>query len=549
MEELSVKNALRQLLLALIISLRTRDLRWLKSGSISVAVHLLLFPVIFLFVLPLQKPVRRNPVFLLSGGLRIEISQNEKEENPILSTLDEEAESQEDEDVDETEIDKRVLQKLAEERKDIFSLSVRKTPGIIYSEIEEEEDEDSEDVKEELNKEEVKKTSKTKPRAEWEDIFQKKGGKKEESEKFSEADKKIEELIASNPYESDSFNSPAVTGIITGSFFGEGEEILPDLLLWLPSDSRFCALVSLSILRSRSDRDILENTLKKLPYFGSVAEGSDLNLFNELDAIMIASKNPFELSQTQIFARHNTDEKLIRKAVSKHFKALGAKENWYRIGGKDVVLPLKEDYGKIPWVYFFPQEKVIGIVHISQRDNIKLLMDHTCTEKGKCVHLMGDLERLMRTGFGMPPKFVDSSGRTLPAGVVVASVGFDEILSLLGKNQFLPSPVQAMVVGRFAEGPVSVEGVAHFGNEEDQKNFMTGWQKLLQPLRESKILKFFGIEKLIDLPVWKEGENKTVTLQAVVPPERIEPFLALIRLITGGENRNNYEKSPSRSLQ
>jgi hypothetical protein len=576
MESSDIHAAFRQLLRVLLLYARQKDLTWLKASSISFAAHLIVMPLLFLLVMPPKKPPGRQPVFMLAGGLRITEVESEEggSAKEDLSLLDEEAEEEE---YDETEIDKRVLEKLAQERKEIFSLPVQHSPIITYTDIdEEEEEEDEEEAATTATAEDEERTildeaageeegenktaglekakgkvrepgegqGETKPALRWEDIFAKNRPVEKLPPAKTEADGKIESLMAANPYDDGAAARLPPGTMLTGSFFGEGEGQLPDLLVWLPPDIRLAGLISLSIIRSRPDREVFEKTFKKLPYFDSVAAGSDLDFFQQLDAVLIATNNPFDVKETFLVLRHNQDEKMIRKAVSKHFASMGVKENWYRISGKDVVQPSKKSFDKIPWIYFFPAEKVVGVVHISRRGSIKTLMDAQSADAGGASHLVGPLERLMRFGTGMPEGAKSEDGQAMPAGVVVGSVHFDEIMAGLDKSKKFPLPAETMVIGRFSGNLVSVEGTALFPDGEGPKKFLAQWQNTLKPLRQNKILKFFGIEKILDFPVWKEGSGGNLTLQALVPPERVEPLLALIRLITGGENKTLEDKFP-----
>jgi hypothetical protein len=592
MEQADLKVALRMLGAAIWKYFRSSQGRWYKAGSISFAVHLLVMPIVFFFILRFEKPQPDEPVFMLSGGLRVVHSEggdDEELDDEDLALLDDEAGDEDWEDDEELEddedmaIEEEVLKRLAEEREDIFSLPSSGSHTVAYIDIDEEDedeeddidilddlaDEDDEDEENDVDQDESEPETElagaeTTPAGEgekakevpsWEDIFAKKGGKKVAVEgskpaKKSKADLKIESLMEQNPYSDDAPSPPAAQGFVMGSFFGEGESQLPDLLLWLPSDIKMAGLISLSLLRSRPDREVFETTFQKLPYFDSIAGGSDLDFFQQLDAVLIATQNPFDVKETYLMLRHNQDEKMIRKAVSRHFAALGVKENWYRVSGVDVVQPSKKNFDKIPWIYFFPQDKVVGIVHISKRDSIKTLMQVPGSQSAveSSTHLIGPLERLMRFGANMP-EAAQEDGRMLPPGIVVGSVQFDELLEELNKQKKFPLPVETMVVGRFGEQNISVEGTARFTDLKDPERFISRWNTMVDPIRKHKIVKILGIDKILDFPVWKEGENGSMTLQALVPPERVEPLLALIRLITGAEKATVEKHAPPKKQQ
>lgn len=587
MEPGDVKIAFRQLLSAIVAYLRSREGMWYKAGSISFGVHLILMPIVFFFILRFEKPRETQPVFMLSGGLHFNSVESEDSDlyADELDLLDDEAEDEDWDDDEDMEIEKEVLERLAKEREDIFSLPLHDSPSIAYIDIDEddededwedwEEDEEDEDTEVEIldeladefedEEEEDEPESKTDvkiagkkdepesassgKKTHWEDIFAKKV-KKGKTEKRSEADKKIEGLMAINPYSDDS--EPLETGknFVGGSFFGEGEAQLPDLLLWLPPDIKMAGLISLSLLRSRPDREVFERTFQKLPYFDSIAAGSDLDFFQQIDAVLIATYNPFDVKETYLMLRHNQDEKMIRKAVSRHFKALGVKANWYKISGRDVVQPPKKYFEKIPWIYFFPKDKIVGIVHISKRESIKTLMDTPSSMENPSMHLVGPLERLMRFGCGMP-EGAQEEGRVMQPGVVVGSVQFDELLAELNKKKAelnkkkkFPLPMETMVVGRFGQQHISVEGTARFPDTQGPVNFIDRWKNTLDPIRKHKIIKVLGIDKILDFPVWKKGDNGSLTLQALVPSDRVEPLLALIRLLTGGEKETVKKHVP-----
>jgi hypothetical protein len=554
---------------------RSDESRWYKACGLSLLVHLLLMPLVFFFIMPQRSPAEPQPVFMLSGGLQVNWTEGGEEPGGEEALLDDEAGDEEEvegEDVEDEdmEIEEEVLKRLAKERKDIFSIPHHGSGSFTYVDIDEEDEEleDDEDTEvtlldneaedmegETLDGEKEEGTPKEEVEASqggeeggqgavepaaktpWEDIFAKK--KHPETSpalppKKSEADKKIETLMAVNPYAEEGVSSFPAAGTVTGSFFGEGEAQLPDLLVWLPPDIKLAGLISLSLLRSRPDREVFETTFQKLPYFDTIASGSDLELFQQLDAVLIASNDPSDVRETYLMLRHNQDEKMIRKAVSKHFAALGVKPNWYRISGIDVVQPSQKSFETLPWIYFFPQEKVVGIVHIDKRDSIKTILDIPGSGKNSPAHLIGPLERLLRFGAGMP-EGAQEDGKTMPPGVVVGSVQFDQLMGKYQKNPTFPLPVETIVVGRIGHETVSVEGMARFPETDGPQKFIDGWKTALEPIRKNKISKLLGIDKLLDFPVWQKHEDGSLTLQALVPSERVEPLLALIRLITGAE--------------
>jgi hypothetical protein len=548
--------------------------RWYKACGLSLLVNLVLMPLVFLFIMPQQSPAEPQPVFMLSGGLQVNWSEGGEEpggEEALLDDEDEDEEEVEEEDLEDEdmEIEQEVLNRLAKEREDIFSIPSHGSGSIAYVDIDEEDEEleddedtevtlldseaedmeeetldnEEEEEEEENPKEEVKAAQgeeeggqETAAKTSWEDIFAKKHPKTSPSSppKTSEADKKIESLMAVNPYAEEGVSSPPAAGTVTGSFFGEGEAQLPDLLVWLPPDIKLAGLISLSLLRSRPDREVFETTFQKLPYFDTIATGSDLEFFQQLDAVLIASNDPSDVRETYLMLRHNQDEKMIRKAVSKHFAALGVKPNWYRISGIDVVQPSQKSFETLPWIYFFPQEKVVGIVHIDKRDSIKTILAIPGSGKDSPAHLIGPLERLLRFGAGMP-EGAQEDGKTMPPGVVVGSIQFDQLMGKYQKNPTFPLPVETIIVGRIGQEAISVEGMARFPETDGPQKFIDGWKTTLEPLRKNKISKLLGIDKLLDFPVWQKHEDGSLTLQALVPSERVGPLLALIRLITGAE--------------
>ncbi len=513
---------------------------------------------------------------------------DDEEEDELFD--DEDLEDLEDDDED-MDLEREVLKRLAEEREDIFSIPVRESPEISIYEMDDEEDEeeDEEDEEDELelldelaeeivDEEDIdeleddegstlagagdtakegdgKKVEKdpegaASPPGEpehWQNIFAKKlMDKKKQNGDMSESkgestekveakiDEKIEEIMEANPYSTDGEPDAADQPVVAGSFFGEGEDQLPDLLVWLPPDIKLAGLISLSLLRSRPDHEIFESSFTKMPYFDSVAGGSDVDFFKQIDSVLIATKDPFDIAETYLVLRHNQDEKMMRKAVSRHFRSFGIKENWYRISGRDVVQPSKKHFKKLPWAYFFPRDKIVGVVHISKRDSIKTIIDSTSNESGSGVHLIGPLERLLRLGYGMPAGAVEDE-HTIPPAIVAGSVEFDKIMAEMNKGKNFPLPVETMVIGRFGQNIVSVEGAARFENEQDPQKFIAMWNEKLEPIKNHKLIKMLGINKLIDFAVWKEGQDRHVTLEGLLPPERMEPLLTLIRLLTGGK--------------
>ena len=113
-----------------------------------------------------------------------------------------------------------------------------------------------------------------------------------------------------------------------------------DLRKYGPEGSRLTAILRLDRLRdgpeARQTIAAVDRLLVNLPDRRRLLDGTDLDLYRDFDAILIATPNPLDDAVTFLAARHKlTDEKLMQ-ALSKGAQSVGRPMTWRTEGGRPV---------------------------------------------------------------------------------------------------------------------------------------------------------------------------------------------------------------------
>jgi hypothetical protein len=109
-----------------------------------------------------------------------------------------------------------------------------------------------------------------------------------------------------------------------------------DLSAYGPKGSRLTVLLRLDRLRGTAFVAPVDALLARLPDRRDLMEGTDLDLFQSFDALLIATPHPLDPSVTFLAARHHLDDGGLRAALSRGAQATDRVIAWRTEGGRPV---------------------------------------------------------------------------------------------------------------------------------------------------------------------------------------------------------------------
>ena len=109
-----------------------------------------------------------------------------------------------------------------------------------------------------------------------------------------------------------------------------------DLSTYGPKGSRLTVLLRLDRLRGTDYVAPVDALLARLPDRRDLLEGTDLDLFQSFDALLIATPHPLDPSVTFLAARHHLDDAQLRAALGRGAKATDRVIAWRSEGGRPV---------------------------------------------------------------------------------------------------------------------------------------------------------------------------------------------------------------------
>jgi hypothetical protein len=109
-----------------------------------------------------------------------------------------------------------------------------------------------------------------------------------------------------------------------------------DLGAYGPAGSRLTVLMRLDRLRGTDYAAPVDELLMRLPDRRDLLGGAGSNLFNDFDALLVATPNPLDPSATFVAARHHMDEAKLRSVLNQGAKASDHTLSWRTRGGRPV---------------------------------------------------------------------------------------------------------------------------------------------------------------------------------------------------------------------
>jgi hypothetical protein len=109
-----------------------------------------------------------------------------------------------------------------------------------------------------------------------------------------------------------------------------------DLATYGPKGSRLTVLLRLDRLRDTDYVAPVDALLQRLPDRRDLLEGTDLDLFQSFDALLVATPHPLDPSVTFLAARHHLDDAQLRAALNRGAKATDRVIAWRNEAGRPV---------------------------------------------------------------------------------------------------------------------------------------------------------------------------------------------------------------------
>jgi hypothetical protein len=109
-----------------------------------------------------------------------------------------------------------------------------------------------------------------------------------------------------------------------------------DLSTYGPKGSRLTVLLRLDRLRDTEYLAPVDALLQRLPDRRDLLEGTDLDLFQSFDALLIATPHPLDPTVTFLAARHHLEDAQLRAALSRGAKATDRVIVWRTEGGRPI---------------------------------------------------------------------------------------------------------------------------------------------------------------------------------------------------------------------
>jgi hypothetical protein len=116
----------------------------------------------------------------------------------------------------------------------------------------------------------------------------------------------------------------------------DGPAPTSDLAAYGPKGSRLTVLLRLDRLRGTEFVAPVDALLARLPDRRDLMEGTELDLFQSFDALLIATPHPLDPSVTFLAARHHLEDSGLRAALGRGAKATDRVIAWRTEGGRPV---------------------------------------------------------------------------------------------------------------------------------------------------------------------------------------------------------------------
>jgi hypothetical protein len=320
-----------------------------------------------------------------------------------------------------------------------------------------------------------------------------------------------------------------------------------DLRDYGPEGSTLVALLRIDRLRQSPAKDryiaAIDQLLLHLPDRHRLIEGTNLDLFQDFDSLLIATPNPTNAAVTFLAVRHRLTDSALRKALSRGAATLGQAVEWKEIAGRPVGIRRRTKPN--------PHNSMDG------DDRIFVLLQPTLAIMATPAHaklLLGpDLRGGAQQGFQDLVAKIDAEDGAMPETAVfmlVANKLFSSTPNGEGASpdttenrplqitSNLPGPMPSVVTLLAGIDPApTVDLIAEFSKDGEAHQ----WEQALPTWRRkamrNPILLLMGISNLLNR-IEVTQENNPLGLHLALTAEELQRLLTLIANLNRGAFQN-----------
>ena len=310
-----------------------------------------------------------------------------------------------------------------------------------------------------------------------------------------------------------------------------------DLGAYAPQGSRLTVLMRLDRLRGTDYATPVGQLLTALPDGQDFVNGTGLDLFTDLDAMLVATPNPLDASVTFLAVRHHLDDAKVRAALTQGAKASDYALTWRMQGGR----PIAERHPLEARRRYRDDRLIVlpapGLTVVTPRAYRALLLappasrdggaaegpDGGAPDESSSTALNGNWATLLTR--------IDAEEGLMPpdGAVMVNAVDiFKSRAAAPGEAPVLygmPVPPSVNAVIGIADGTF-LDVIAEFKTEAPAKQWEEQWPTVQRKLRTNALLVLSGFSTLVTR-AQLEREGRKVHLRVVVSHDEALRLLAM----------------------
>ncbi len=307
-----------------------------------------------------------------------------------------------------------------------------------------------------------------------------------------------------------------------------------DLRNFGPDGSRVTALLRLDRLRATPNAAAttaaLDALLQLLPDRRRLIEGTDIDLYTDFDAILIATPNPLDDAVTFLAVRHHLTDGALKSGLDRGAARVGRSIAWRMEGGRPFGLrqrpPLAGGAGDAPGeldrddrVFVLPEP---GLAVIAAPAYASLLLPPAID--GGAPKTSSDWRRLIAR--------IDAEDGAMPNDAVLMMTAANVFR---GRNVDLPSGTSGLDAPEVLTLLVSLvpqpaaELTAEFTKVSGALGWEERWPSMRQRVLDNPLLELMGLSPILE-PAQLDRDDRTVTLRTRITNEEL---LRLLQLAAG----------------
>jgi hypothetical protein len=345
---------------------------------------------------------------------------------------------------------------------------------------------------------------------------------------------------------------PARAGADDGADAPEGPARVTDLKQLGPEGARFTMLLRVDRLKGTPYQDSVDALLMRMPDRRDLLEGTDLDLYDAFDALLISTPNLLDYTSTFLAARHHLSDAAIRAAIDRGARATNRVVTWRserrRPWGERKMRTARSDASVPP----SRDERIIvlpapGLVVVTPPAYRKLLLAPPrasgasgAPDAGAPDAADGGAETSAPSWTSLL-KRIDAEDELMPqngvamvTAVDVFKSGHGRPLEILGTTIEVPTVLMALLgVQDEPGGEPFVELTGEFVDEAAARRLEAAWPVLQRKLRSNPYVVLGGLGPIISR-VTSSRQGATVKIRVTATPEETARILQLAVSALGG---------------